>query len=119
VCAILGFLGLADYYRCFIKDYGAVVELLTRLLQKTGLCWSTEAEAPFRALQKVLTSAPVLKLPDFDHAFMVECDASGSGIGVVLHQGNGPVTFFSRQIVPRHSKLATYERELIGLVQAI
>jgi hypothetical protein len=38
---------------------------------------------------------------------------------VVLHQGNGPVTFFSRQIVPRHSKLATYERELIGLVQAI
>jgi hypothetical protein len=58
----------------------------------------------------------VLQLLDFDRAFMVECDASGSGIGVVLHQGDGPLTFFRCQIAPRHTKLAAYERELNGLV---
>ena len=39
--------------------------------------------------------------------------------GDVLHQGGGPVAFFSKPIAPRHAKLAAYERELIGLVQAV
>jgi hypothetical protein len=36
-----------------------------------------------------------------------------------LHQGGGPIAFFSRQIAARHAKLAAYERELMGLVQAV
>jgi hypothetical protein len=40
-------------------------------------------------------------------------------VGAVLHQGGGPIAFFSSQIAQCHSKLAVYERELIGLVQAI
>jgi hypothetical protein len=49
----------------------------------------------------------------------VECDAFGTGFSAVLHQGRGPFTFFRRQIASRHAKLAAYERELIGLVQAV
>lgn len=113
------FLGLAGYYRLFIRNYGTIAAPLTRLLRKDGFSWSVEAEAAFRALQRALTTAPVLQLPAFDKPFIVECDASGSGFGAVLHQGGGPVAFFSRPIAPRHGKLAAYERELIGLVQAV
>ena len=44
---------------------------------------------------------------------------SGSGFGAILHQGAGPLAFFSKPIAPRHARLAAYERELIGLVQAV
>jgi hypothetical protein len=119
VRAVHAFLGLAGYYRRFIRDYGVIADPLTRLLRKEGFKWSSEAESAFRALQLALTRAPMLQLPAFDRAFIVECDASGSGFGAELHQGEGPVAFFSRQIAPRHAKLAAYERELIGLVQAV
>jgi hypothetical protein len=61
----------------------------------------------------------VLHLPDFTKAFMVDCEASGTGFGVVLHQGAGPLAFFSKPFAARHLKVAAYERELIGLVQAV
>lgn len=119
VRAIRGFLVLAGNYRRFIRDYGAIAAPLTKLLKKDGFRWSAEAEAAFTALQRALTTGPVLQLPDFDKEFMVECDVSGSGFGAVLHQGHGAVAFFSRQIAPRHAQLVAYERELIGLIQAV
>jgi hypothetical protein len=38
---------------------------------------------------------PLLQFPDFEKSFIVECDTCGFGFGVVLHQGNGPIAFFS------------------------
>ncbi|XP_066357880.1 uncharacterized mitochondrial protein AtMg00860-like [Miscanthus floridulus] len=80
-----GFLGLARYYRRFIKNYSSVAALLTALLKKEAFLWSPTATDAFNALKKALSSAPVLQLPDCDKSFMVDCDASGSGFGVVLH----------------------------------
>jgi hypothetical protein len=76
-------------------------------LKKGTFRWSPEVEAP------------VLHLPAFEEAFVVECDASGTGFGAVLHEGRDPITFFSWPIVSCHAKLAAYERELIWLVQAV
>ncbi|WVZ78347.1 hypothetical protein U9M48_026076 [Paspalum notatum var. saurae] len=117
--ALRGFLGLAGYYRRFIQNFGVIAEPLTRLLRKEGFSWSPEADAAFHKLQQALTTALVLQLPDFEREFVVECDASGSGFGAVLHQGQGAVAFFSQQVAPRHAKLAAYERELIGLAHAL
>jgi hypothetical protein len=112
-------LGLAGYYRRFIKDYGAIAAPLTQLLKKDGFLWSPEAATAFESLKRALSAAPVLQLPEFTKPFIVDCDASGSGFGAVLHQGDGALAFFSRPFAGRHMKLAAYERELIGLVQAV
>jgi hypothetical protein len=117
--ALRGFLGLAGYYRRFIKDFGAIAAPPTQLLKRNAFLWSDEATAAFEALKKALTEAPVLHLPDVSQEFVVDCDASGSGFGAVLHQCGGPIAYFSRQLAPRHLNLAAYERELIGLVQAV
>jgi hypothetical protein len=58
-------------------------------------------------------------MSDFSRQFIVDCDASGTGFGAMLHQGEGPLAFFSRPFAARHSKLAAYEREPISLVQAV
>jgi hypothetical protein len=117
--ALQGFLGLVDYYRKFITKYEDVALPLTALLKWDAFCWSKEAEQVFYALKQALISTPILQLLDFDRRFIVDCDASGSGIGVVLHQGDDPIAFFCRAVPAHHAKLLTYERELIGLVKAI
>jgi hypothetical protein len=61
----------------------------------------------------------VLHMSNFDKLFIIDCDTSGVGFGAVLHQGAGPVAFFSRPFAVRHLKLAAYEWELIGLLQFV
>jgi hypothetical protein len=103
-----------SYYRKFIHSYEDIASLLTKLLKREAFHWTSKAAMAFDSLKATLTSAPVLQLPDFAQPFVVDCDASGSGIGVVLHQGQGSIAFFSRAMVPHHAKLAAYKRELIG-----
>ena len=114
VRALRGFLGLTGYYRKFIAGYGGVAAPLTALLKRESFTWTTEAGAAFLALKSVLITAPLLQLPDFTKRF-VDCDASGA----VLHQGDGPIAFFSRPVAPHHAKLPAYEHELIGLVKFV
>jgi hypothetical protein len=117
--AVRRFLGLAGYYHKFVHNVGTIAAPLMALLKKECFAWDNAATAAFSALKAAVTSAPVLAKPDFSKAFTVECNASTFGFGAVLVQEGHPVVFFSRLVAPRHRSLAAYERELIGLVQAV
>jgi hypothetical protein len=87
------FLELISYYHKFIAQYGEVARPLTALLKKDAFSWSPAADRAFMDLKHFLKSASLLHLPEFDKKFIVECDASRFGFGVVLCQGDGLVAF--------------------------
>ena len=114
-----GFLGLAGYYRRFIRDFGKLAKPLTDLLKKNSFVWTDQATAAFAALKLAMSSPPLLALPDFSQVFEVETDASGDGIGAVLSQKGRPLAFYSQALAPKHKGLSVYEREMIAIVSAV
>ncbi|WVZ69420.1 LOW QUALITY PROTEIN: hypothetical protein U9M48_018208 [Paspalum notatum var. saurae] len=114
------FLGLAGYYRKFVKNFGLISKPLNNLLKKGELyVWTVYHEEAFQTLKEALTSAPVLALPDFQQTFVIETDASDKGIGAVLQQNGHPIAFVSRALGPKSSALSTYEKECLAILLAV
>lgn len=114
-----GFLGLAGYYRRFVHGFGKIARPLTDMLKRDNFQWTDESVSTFTALKQALISAPVLALLDFSKPFVVETDASGKGIGVVLMQDNHPIAYISKSLGPKQQAMSIYERELLAIVYAV
>jgi len=60
-----GFSGLTRYYQKFVKGYGGIVAPLTGILRKNSFEWNNRAEEAFKNLKVMMSTPPVLGLPDF------------------------------------------------------
>lgn len=73
----------------------------------------------FQQLKQSLITASVLGLPNFSQPFIIECDASGGGLGAVLIQNGRPIAYFSKAIKGTALALSTYEKEMLAIVKSV
>ncbi|RVW62992.1 Transposon Tf2-12 polyprotein [Vitis vinifera] len=114
VTELRSFLGLANYYRRFIKGYSKMMSPLTDLLKKDNQWdWSMQCQMAFESLKEAISTEPVLRLPDLDLPFEVQTDASDRALGRVLVQEGHPVVFESRKLNNVEQRYSTHEKEMI------
>ncbi|KAM0872306.1 hypothetical protein ACQ4PT_038804 [Festuca glaucescens] len=117
---VRGFLGLAGYYRKFVRNFGQISKPLTDLLKKDKeFHWTATTEAAFRQLQQALIAAPVLAILDFAKPFVVETDASDGGVGAILSHEGHPISYLSRALGPKNQGLSAYEKEFLAILLAV
>ncbi len=120
VTQVRSFLGLAGFYRRFVRDFSTIAAPFHELTKNGVLFrWGPTQQQAFDALKSKLTQAPLLQLTNFDKTFELECDASGIGIGGVLIQGGKPVAFFSEKLHGPILNYSTYDKELYALVRVL
>ena len=120
VSEVHSFMGLAGYYRRFVKDFSRVAHPITSLQRKgKKFVWSDQCEIAFNALKERLTSAPILAVPNPVGDFMVCTDASLEGVGAVLMQDGRVIAFESRKLKDHELNYPTHDLELAAVVHAL
>ncbi|KAK3509828.1 hypothetical protein QTP70_012502 [Hemibagrus guttatus] len=120
------FLGFANFYRKFIRNFSSVAAPLSALTKgnTAGFHWGPEAELAFNKLKCRFTSAPILILPNPEIPFTVEVDASDVGVGAVLSQRGAdnklhPCAFLSHRLTPTERNYHVGDRELLAVKLAL
>ena len=119
------FLGLTSYYRRFVENFGKISAPLTRMLENNRpFLWVDDALIAFEELRPRLATAPILIYPDFSVPFILDTDASHTGIGAVLSQTGKdqlehPIAYYSRTF-NKHERIYYITRlELLAAVDGI
>lgn len=118
---VRSFLGLASYYRHFMRSFAEIARPLHQLMEKgKKFHWGEDCQRAFFTLKSCLISAPVLAYPDPLKQFILDTNASDVGIGAVLSQVEGGmervVAYASRALTKQERKYATTKKELLSMV---
>ena len=119
------FLGLANYYRRFVKDFATIAKPLHHLTEKTAeFKWTEQCQKAFEEIRHRLVSSPILAFPDFSKPFILDTDASDVGIGAVLSQEQEDGTervlaYASRVLSKPERRYCVTRKELLAVVSFI
>jgi len=119
------FLGLANYYRRFIKDFARIAALLHVLVRKEQKWkWKKEQEEAFKRLKMVFTTELVLAIPDINREMRVEADASDYTTGGVLstkcEDGKWrPVAFISKLLNATEKNYKIHNKEMLAVIRCL
>ena len=110
-------MGFANYYNRFIPNFAKVAALISNLLSnQKEFKWGTEQQCAFDTLKQLLTSAPVLKLPDYSKPFRIDL-AADVAVGAELSQNGQLVAFYSKKLTPTEARYHVTDRELLAIYQ--
>jgi len=118
---VRSFLGFCNFYRAFIKNFSDIARPLNDLTRKNEqFIWTDEHNDAFLELKKACSNYPVLCTPDWTKQFVMETDASGYALGVVIAQefedSIHPIAFHSRSLLPAEKNYDAYDKELAGVI---
>jgi hypothetical protein len=122
---VLSFLGFANFYRRFIKDYSQLSAPLHFLARKdTPFIWDDKANKAFETLKHAFISAPVLAQFDPDKETVLETDSSGYCTGGIMSQYDNegvlrPVAFFSKKNNPAECNYEIHDKEMLAIIKCL
>ena len=122
---VRAFLGLAQFYRRYIKSFAQIALPLNKLLRKdVKFEWNSECDQAFKTLKKALITAPVLAFAQFDKPFILAVDSSDESIGYVLSQLDSegrehPVAYGGRALRNEELRWHITDKEGLALVEAV
>ena len=121
---VRSFLGTASYYRRFVRDFASIAAPLHRLTEKGApFVWTPEQQKAFESLKTALSTTPVLRFPVSDAPYVLDTDASLTGIGAVLSQvidGEEYVLgYASRTLDKAQRNYCVTRRELLAVVHFV
>ena len=125
VVQLQSFLGLANYYRRFVKDYSKIATPLTAMATPAtkDWPWGEAQDAAFAAIKAAIATAPVIHMPNLQQPFVVTTDASNFAVGAVLSQGSGAdervIAFESKKMTPAETRYPVHDKEMLAVVYAL
>ena len=124
VTEVRSFLGLVNYYRRFIPDMARIALPIQALTRKgAAFIWDDACDLAFQRLKELLTSAPLLRRPDFNQPFILQTDWQPTGMGAILSQNienvEHVIAYASKSLKIQEQHYAPTEGELLACLWAI